>query len=64
MMNQEKIFVLHLSKYDIYQQILVIPHTDSDNGDRASLQNVGFWLNIDVADRPRGFYNIHVPWKC
>jgi hypothetical protein len=37
--------------------------SDPDNGVRASLQNIGIWLNIDVADRPRKFYNIHALWK-
>jgi hypothetical protein len=36
---------------------LVIPHSYPDDGDRASLRNVGIWLNSDTADRPRKFYN-------
>jgi hypothetical protein len=26
-------------------------------------ETLGFELNIDTAYRPRGFYNIHAPWK-
>jgi hypothetical protein len=35
---------------------LIIPHIDSDDGDRASFRNVGFLLNIDTADCPRLFF--------
>jgi hypothetical protein len=38
-------------------------HTYCDDGDGTSLWNVGIWLNIDMADCPRKFYNIHEPWK-
>jgi hypothetical protein len=34
-----------------------------ENEDRNSLQNVSIWLNNNVADCPRKFYNIHVLWK-
>jgi hypothetical protein len=37
-----------------------ISETSCDDGDRASLWNVGFWLNNDVADCPRRFYKITV----
>jgi hypothetical protein len=46
-----------------HQGLCASSHTIPDNGDRASLRNIGFWLNTDTADCPRGFYNIHVPWK-
>jgi hypothetical protein len=43
--------------------IIKVRVTDLDDGDRASHRNVDFLINIDAADRPRGFYNAHVPWK-
>jgi hypothetical protein len=44
---------------DIYISAnFIIPHTHPDDEDRASLQNVGIWLNIDAADSLRKFYNI------
>jgi hypothetical protein len=47
---------------DIYISAnLIIPQACPDDRDRASLRNVGIWLNIDAADRPRKFYNIHTP---
>jgi hypothetical protein len=39
------------------QQLTAASHINSDNGDRASLQNVCSWLNTDRADCLRRFQN-------
>jgi hypothetical protein len=36
--------------------IIKVNVIDPDDGDRASIRNVGFELNIDTADCPRGFF--------
>jgi hypothetical protein len=42
---------------------MVSLYISSDNGDRAGLWGIGFWLNSDMVDSLKRFQCIYSPWK-